>query len=99
MKALRYKLDVYDSVLNSTHGFAITIEEIFVPEEKAIFNTVDGELHAWSESKPRCSEKAKLQAITVSTDFAKQLKTFIELKGKCFKKAKTYFHKSKEEII
>lgn len=92
LKALKYKVDVYGSVLDFSHGFARTIEEVFVPEEKIIFNVVNSELHVWSESKLRCSEETQVQEITVDEEFVKQLQAFIKLKEECLTKATTCFN-------
>lgn len=96
MDEVKYEIEIADSVLNLSHGFIRKIKEVFIPEEKIIFNIVDGELHVWFASEPRCSEKTKVQEITLDRDFVKQLKVFMELKEKCITKAKNYFEKKQK---
>jgi hypothetical protein len=38
VKGVKYKVEVFGSVLEWTHRVAQTIEEIFVPERGVIFN-------------------------------------------------------------
>ena len=43
LKAVRYKVKVFKSVLDWSHGMGHVIEEVFIPERCIIFNLADGE--------------------------------------------------------
>ena len=53
MKAIKYKLKIYEGVLAWTHGWSNEIEEIFIPDKKIAFNVVDGSLNVFRSEEPR----------------------------------------------
>lgn len=87
VEALLYKHDVYDGVLNFSHGFSFEITEIFVPSEKICFNVVDGKLNVFGIDDAR----SKGISVLLDKDFVKNLKLLVSLRKKCKEKANKYF--------
>ena len=87
MRAVKYQIKIYDSVLDFTHEFGHKIEEIFIPEKRIAFNIGNGGLNVFKTNKPR--EKGK--QINLDDALANELVNLSELNEKCYKLAQVYF--------
>ena len=88
VKAIRYKVHVYDSFLHYIHGMKKEIEEIFIPSKKITINIANGSLNAFRCKEPRGSKD--LTEIEIDNDFVEKLEKFVELKEELMEYVKKY---------
>jgi len=81
LRAVKYKVKVFGSVLEWSHGMGRKIEEIFIPERGITFSIVDDELHVFKCERERSNEGK--EEIEVSDDLVKLLETFLKIKEEC----------------
>jgi len=86
VRAVKYRVRVFGSVLEWSHGVERTIKEVFIPEKGIIFNMADGELHAFSGERERSNEEK--EEIEVDDELVKLLETYLKTKEECQAKAK-----------
>lgn len=81
LRAVKYKVKVFGSVLEWSHGMGRTIEEMFIPEMGITLNIVDDELHVFKGERERSNEEK--EEIEVSDDLVKLLETYLKIKEEC----------------
>jgi len=86
VRAVKYKVRAFGSVLEWSHGMERAIEEIFIPEKGIIFNMADGELHVFRGDRERSNEEK--EEIEVDDELAKLLETYLKTREECQAKAK-----------
>lgn len=83
MRAIKYKVEVYEGVLAFSHGFSKEIVEIFIPQEKIAFN-FDEYFHAHRIEKAR----GKGKEIKLDDKFAYRVIEFVKIYEKIQEDAK-----------
>jgi hypothetical protein len=86
VRAVKYRVKVFRSILEWAHGMERTIEEIFIPEKEIIFNVADGELHVFRGERERATEGR--QEIEIDEELSELLETYLEIKEECRARAK-----------
>jgi len=86
VKAVKYKVKVIRSVLEWSHGIDWTIDEIFIPKKKIIFNIADGDLHVFKSESERSNEEK--EEIEVDDDLVKLLENYLKIIKECQNRAK-----------
>lgn len=89
LKAVRYKVKVFKSVLDWSHGMGHVIEEVFIPERCIIFNLADGELHVFKGERERSS--VSREEIEVDEDLVNLLEKYLKIKEECQNRVKYLF--------
>lgn len=76
IKAIKYKLKVYEGALAWTHGWSKEIEEIFIPDKKIAFNVGDGSIHVFRSKEPR---EKNGEEIEIEDMLAQKLEEYITI--------------------
>lgn len=77
MKALRYKLTVYDGLIDWNHSGGHEITEIYIPELEIVAN-IQGGGNIFKDKPTRYEKEAKkITEITISDDDAHKMETFV----------------------
>ena len=92
MKALKYKLFIYEGTMDFVHEGGHTIEEIFIPDEKIIFN----EQFVFKYPDARADIQTAIEKIEVDDKFVDILKKYLKYKNKIEKERKKYFVSTKQ---
>jgi len=79
MKALKYKITIYESVLGYVHGQGLEITELAIPidNEYIVMNYVSNKLNVFKSKVPRC--KGVEVEVDINDTILKDLKKFISL--------------------
>jgi len=78
VRAIKYKVSVYESGLHWLHEAEREIEEVFIPSKKIAFNIINNSFNAFRCEAPRGSKD--LIEIEIDDEFVEKLEKFIELK-------------------
>ena len=96
VKAELWNLYVTDGVMGMVHGFYNPINEYYIPKYKISFNTVNGDVNVfYSENRYKSRDNDefkspnpfKIKDVEIPEGFAKDLKTYLDLKAKIKKDA------------
>ena len=80
MKAEKYELKVFESVMNMVHGFYQDITEYYIPELNIGFNDAQG-VNVFNAYPERLENRKNVEEIEISDDFAAKLKSFLDAKN------------------
>ena len=80
MKAFKYKVKIFDSVLDYTHGLSYEIVEFFIPQKEIGFNiSTYGELFVFREREPR-NDRDDVEKIELDDSLVASLEEYVDLK-------------------
>lgn len=79
IKAVIYTIEVYNSVLDFTHGFSFKIKELFIPSYNLSCN-ISNSLVVFSPDEQRYDEPVSFEEIEIDKSLADGLKTFLQEK-------------------
>lgn len=86
MKALKYKILIYEGTMDFIHHAGNIIEEIFIPDENIVFNTQA----VFKSGKHRGEGEIRIE-IEIDDKFVNILKKYLKYKDKIEEERKKYF--------
>ena len=78
MKAVKYKVEIVDGVLDMTHGLSHTITEYYLPDTGIVFNFYGEVVHAF-KSSPSARHAESIEEVEIDNDLARRLSLFVGL--------------------
>jgi hypothetical protein len=78
MQAKKYKIDIYRSMLDFTHRFRATIDEIYIEERQLYVNFADKTANVFKGDARRFREGKEVETIEISDDAVHDLESFVE---------------------
>jgi len=86
VRAVKYKVSVYESMLHWLHEAEREIKEVFIPSKKIAFNIVNNSFNAFRCEAPRGSKE--LIEIEIDNEFVEKLEKFVKLREELINRAK-----------
>lgn len=80
VRALRYRVEVFESTLDWSHGHGRKITEYFVPCERLGFNLVEGQFNVFRCRGPRCDRGTEVAEVRLPAGFVSGLREIAGLR-------------------
>jgi DNA-binding protein len=91
MQAKKYKIDAYQGVLDFTHDFHTTIDEIYIEERGIYANFADKNANVFRDDASRFDKGRKVETIEISDQVVRELGKYIEHKEEIEKIVQSLF--------
>lgn len=91
MKAIKYNVKVYGSVLDFAHGHSTTVTEIFIPELKISINFHGNTLRIFKTEEERYENAQKLGGLELDEKSIQLVTNYLNLSKECENHFKKYF--------